>query len=168
MSVGSVLLVLLVLSRTRWAGVLLGGTLVALATLTALCWLGLQTLACLLLQQIAIAGHDNRIAERFWNVGWAIGLCAAFVTPFFGVTQIIVLRSGVAPLCCWSGYLFVAGLMIAQVVFCHSLLHLHAMVRWSIKYRGQYDAKTTRMVERIDEARSRNAGESPVFIRDDD
>jgi len=166
-AVGSVLLVLLVVARTLWTGVMLGGAFVGLATLTALCWLGVQTLACTLLQRLAIAGHDNQLADRLGNVIWAIGLSGAFVTPFFGVTQMLVLRSGVAPTCCWGGYLFVVGLLIAQVVFCHALLRLHGMVRWSIKYRNQYDAKTARMVDRIDQARTRDGGESPVFIRDD-
>lgn len=163
---GSILALLLVLCGTVFRNATTGSALIGLATLGSLAWFGLQTLACLLFQQIAVAGHDDRLGERFWHLAWGVGLCAAFVSPFFGVTQVIVGRSGgFAPVCCWSGYLFVISLLAAQIAFAHSLLRLRAMVRWCVKYRNQYDSKTSRMMEGIEEGRKVGDSEGSVFLR---
>lgn len=163
----SLLAAMLVLCGTVWRNATTGGAVIGLATLGSFAWFGLQTLACLRFQQIAVAGHDDRLGERFWHLAWGIGLCAAFVSPFFGVTQVIVGRSGgVAPVCCWSGYLFVIGLLAAQIAFAHSLLHLHAMVRWCVRYRNQYDGKTSRLMARVEEGRKVGDSEGSVFVRE--
>ncbi len=143
----------LLLARTLGKASMGPDVLLALATLTALAWLGLQTLACLLLRQVAIAGHDDALGDRFWNISWAIGLCAAFWAPFFALTQIIQMRSGFVPVCCLSGYLVAIGLLAAQLFFAHSLLQVRAMVRWCVRYRRQFDDKTSRMMKRLEEGR---------------
>jgi len=160
------LTIALVVSRTLWRGSVSGGSLMALATFVSLAWLGLQTLACLLLRQIAIAGHDDALGDRFWNVAWAIGFCASFWAPFFALTQVIQARSGLVPVCCMSGYLVAIGLLAAQLFFAHSLLRLRAMVGWSIKYRHQFDDKTARMMERVKEGREIGDREGTLLLRD--
>lgn len=156
----------LLLVRTRWNSPIGPGALIALAAFVALAWLGLQTLACLLLRQVAIAGHDDALGDRFWNISWAIGLCAAFWAPFFALTQIIQTRSGFVPVCCMSGYLVAIGLLAAQLFFAHSLLQVRAMVRWSLRYREQFDDKTRRMMKRVEEGRQVGESGGTALARD--
>lgn len=156
----------LLLVRTRWRTPVDPGALITLAAFVALAWLGLQTLTCLLLRQVAIAGHDDALADRFWNISWAIGLCAAFWAPFFALTQTIQTRSGFVPVCCMSGYLVAIGLLAAQLFFAHSLLQVRAMVRWSLRYREQFDDKTRRMMKRVEEGRQVGESGGTALARD--
>lgn len=156
----------LVLTRLVGSRIVSAGAVIGLSTLASFAWMGLQALACLLFRSIAIAGQDERLGDRFWHVAWAVGLCAALIGPVLSLTQSLMAGAGVMSICCMSGYLIVVAMLAAQLLFAHSLFRLHAMIRWSIKYRIQYDDKTSRMMQRVQEGREIGDREGSVFARE--
>lgn len=142
-----------------------GGVLAA-TTMTFILWVALQALGCLLLKRIAVLGRDDPLGQRFWNLSWALGLCVAFIAPYFGMTQVVQGRSGMVPVCCLGGYFVVLGFLVAQLVFGASLIRLRYLSAWAVRYRHKYEEKTQQMVEQIDQARARGEPESTAFLRD--
>jgi len=150
------------LGRSRFPpGAMLGAT-----SITLILWVALQALGCHLLKRIAVLGRDDSLGQRFWNLSWALGLCVAFVAPYFGVTQIVQSRSGLVPVCCLGGYIVVIGFLVAQMIFGASLIRLRYLSAWAVRYRNAYEEKTRRMVEQIDQARARGEAECTAFLRD--
>ncbi len=134
-------------------------------SITAFAWVGMQALSCLLLARVADAGGDSRLADRFRNLSWALGLCIAFISPYVAILQTIQYRSGAVPLCCMGGYLVVVGFAFAQVFYAISMLRVLSLVRWAISYRRRFEGKTAEMIERIEAARQ-GGGESTALVRD--
>lgn len=155
-------LALLVFLRSPWAPRASLGTMIAVVTATSLMWVGLQAMGCLLFRRIAAEGGDSHLADRYWNLSWGLGLCIAFISPFIAFTQNV----GGTPMCCNSGYLVVIGFFVIQIFFAVSTLRLRSIVKWAIRYRGQYEGKTAEMIERIEAARRIGDAESTALTRE--
>ncbi|GEM_PF-5135403 len=153
---------LLVILRSPWAPRAELGTMIAVVTFTSLAWVGLQAMGCLLFRRIAAEGGDGNLSDRYWNLSWGLGLCIAFISPFIAFTQHI----GGTPMCCNSGYLVVIAFFVIQIVFAVSTLRLRSIVKWAIRYRGQYEGKTVEMIERIETARRIGDAESTALTRE--
>lgn len=159
-------LVLVALVLNPWKPSNSPALILPVVSITAFAWVGMQALSCLLLARLADEGAESRLADRFRNLSWALGLCIAFISPYVAILQTIQFRAGAVPLCCMGGYVIIIGFAFAQVYYAVSMLRLLSLVRWAIRYRHRFEGKTAEMIERIEAARQAGGRKSTALVRE--